>query len=584
MARTRSSYIPVGVASRGFAVIEPDGGEARASRGYVVGSPEQGVLPAAEVLDPEPLLSTETVDSNGTQRLLDNEIQALFFWEAGQDVFANPDKEFTGYAANGFWHTNGVPDPTHVPFQATWAAESDSVNRGVRGSFPPRLLVVATRLEVALFDADSLDLWMRFEIGTSAATGGKGKAMGNSIAIRDVAYANGVLVAATSQDVRVVEFAWDRASALGEVGSLWRSDAALSTPQGIVNRNNDDYLNTGPAAGADVAVTGSEFFCVAMRPYSYGKDLGDPNLRGALTVAVVGSDRGLTAITFGADWRTERSPITHRHTAQLAVGATWVVLDDGDGYSPYIGDGVTDWEAKNVYPGDKFFGDVSSSVVDGVVVEVDQISPGNRLVMDREYNVSLTDTAYVIRRDFGAVYLTPDMTLYVANGPNAIARNASKDWFWTESGTTPQNLFTPDPTVSLTWRGDVSRTRARSFRANDMARRGDVTFLATDIGVQSVSDVDLDELRLAAFTYSTQAATEYTADFRILEGTDTNVSAVVVDPETGNISVAVTDVESVVTEINPNIEQAFRYFDQVGRVRALVTFRNPLGPPDREVS
>jgi len=587
MARTRSSYIPVGVASRGAGIIAPDTAESRGSRGYAVDYPGSVVPPEdGVVLDPLPLLTSSSLDSNGTPRLLDDDIQALYFWEAAQDVFANPDKEFTGYAADGFWHTDGVPDPTHVPFQASWASESDSTNRGVQGSFPKRLLVVATRKDVVLLDADSLDVWMRFEIGPTAPTGGRGKAMGNIIEVRDVAYANGVLVAATNQDVRVVEFAWDRAASLGTTGNVWRSDASLVTPQGLVNRNNDNYLAEGPSVASDVAMVGTEFFSVAMQPYSYGKDRSGSSVRGALTVAVVGGNSGLNAITFGASWRTERAPITVRHAAVQLVSQTWAVIDDGDGdgYAPYIGDRVTNWEAKNIRPGDRFLGDVSSTVVDGIVLEVDQISPGNRLRMDREYDTSLSDTAYILARDYRAVLLTPDMTLYVADGPSAIARNASKDWFWADSGDSPQALFLPDPAASLIWRGDVSPTAAPSLVANDIVRRGDVTYLATDIGVHVASDEDLDGGRLATFRYATQAPLDYTAEFRILEGTDTNVSALAVDPETGNISVAVLGVGSVVTEINPGIEQAFRFFDQVGRIRALVAYRNPLGPPDKEVS
>ncbi|HSG27985.1 MAG TPA: hypothetical protein VLA34_05850, partial [Candidatus Krumholzibacterium sp.] len=274
--------------------------------------------------------------------------------------------------------------------------------------------------------------------------------------------------------------------------------------------------------------------------------------------------------------------------ALQVVAGSWATIDDGDGdnYTPYIGDSApTNWEAKGVLAGDKFYGNnLVFSPPTGLIQKVDQLVPGNKLILDRELVHPSGAGTYTISRDFGAVYLDQDMTLYVANGPNAIAKIATLDWFWADEATTPQALFVPDPSFSLVWRGDVSKTAATSFKANGLARRGNVTYLATDIGVHAISDDDLEQGRIARFTYSTEAVTEFEADFRILEGTDKNIAAIAVDPETGNISVAVTDFESVVTEINPNIEQAFRFFDQVGRIRSLVTYRNPKGPPDAEVS
>jgi hypothetical protein len=582
----------VGVASRGFGAVDPVGGTSRAARGYVGEYPE-GIEPDPPVvLDPIPLLSTDAFDSNGIPRLLDNDIQAMCFWNADQDVFANPDKEYTGYGADGFWYEDGELDPaapsapTPGQFKAPWAIEGEgsaTVNRGTLDRFPDRIFVVATRKEVAIFDADSLDVWMRFEIGVTPATAGKGKAFGNAdIVIRDIAYANGVILAATNKDVRLIEFGWDRATSTGEPGDIWSSGGTSLT-----QRNADDYLGTGPSVDPQLSAVGTEFFSVALRPYSYGKDNTPTTVRGALTVGVVGSNLGVTAITFGAAWRSSRQHITSLSECGLSVTGGWQVIDDGDGdgYSRFIGDTAgTNWRAKSVRAGDLFFVSGSGSGVTAVVTNVDQITPGNRLVMDREFSVGTSGSSYTIGRRIEAVYLDADLSVYVANGPNAISGNKTLDWFWADPSSTPSSLFVPDPTTGLVWRGSTAPTVATSYRANDLARRGSTTYMATDIGVHSVSDADLADERASGFTYSTTAVTEFEAEYRILQGSDQNAKAVAVDPETGNISVAVTDFESVVTEINPSIEQAFRFFDQVGRVRALVTYRNPDGPPDEEIS
>lgn len=588
MARTRNSYIPVGIASRGLAIIAPLAGEGRASRGYVGDYPGGVVPPDTSVLAPAALLSTTSLDSSGTPRLINNDIQSLWYWEAGQDVFANPDKEFSGYGATGFWYTNGVLDPTHLPFQASWASEAQSLTRGTLGRFPVRILIAATRGEVVIFDADTLDVWMRFEIGTVVPPANQGKFAGQpTTLIRSIAYADGVLLAATNEGLKAADFRRDRGFNLAATPSEYGESDTDPTVGGLAQRNVDSFIDYTALIPFTLYLLTTDCLDVSINTYSYGKDDAAATTRGSMTVAAVGSVEGVTALSFVST----TVPYAMRHSSSRILGG-WEVEDDldPDAFSPYFIDynfGATNWLSLGVRAGDRLVTDIGTT---HTIVKVEQAIPGSRLILTPEMPVTATGAAYTIWRGVSVVHVASDLTLYISDGPNAIAKSSTLNWFKTPGAASPQGLWTPATVggsfadCGMVWAADLSETAALSTQANDMARRGDITYLATDIGVAQASDDDLDGGRKATLLYSTTALTDYDAEYKILQGTETNVSAISVDPETGNITVAVTDFESVVTEINPNIEQAFRFYDNVGRVRALVAYRNPKGPPDVSVT
>jgi hypothetical protein len=183
--------------------------------------------------------------------------------------------------------------------------------------------------------------------------------------------------------------------------------------------------------------------------------------------------------------------------------------------------------------------------------------------------------SYQILRSVTAVLISPSLELYFANGSGSVGVVRSPDW-----STSPNTVFSDFRVAS----DNFSELTTTPEAINDLAKRGDDLLIATSLGVFVASDTDLNERRRAGFVYSTQAVAEPRATYRILEGSETNCAAVAVDPETGHILVAVTDRQSVVSEINPNIQQVFRFFDNVGQVKSLATYRNPSGPPDVQVS
>lgn len=569
MARRRSSYIPLGVVTRGLGTIQPSSGVNIASRGLIVDFP-YGIEPDTSVEDA--LLSTLRFDSNGTQRLLSDDITAVHFGYVGQELFANPDREYTGYAANGFWYTDGVIDPTHVPFKASWAVEGEGTATSVRGTldrFPKRLISVATFKEVALFDADTLDLWMRFLITPVAPPGAGPWAGGPSTQIRDVRFTNGFLVIATNEGLRIANFRRDVGVRLGAVQTV--ASGAL----GLVNRNSNVFLDELSTALPSRRITNNDCLCMDAGAFSTSSILPAPTTKGTRTVVAVGHPDGLTAVRL--DEPGEAYPTTVRHQARLTIANGWEVEDDADldNTSVYVVDDnfdATNWAGLGVQRGDVISLDTMG---DRVITRVENIQPGRRLSVTPELNLADTGASYEILRPVGAVLISPTLELYFANGAGALA--VVRDQVW---ATTPGTVFS-DLNVAG---NNVSELTAQPDRINALAKRGDLLLAATSLGVFVATDTDLDERRRAEFRYSTPAVVEVDATYKILEGTDANCEAISVDPETGNIQVAVTGANSVVSEINPNIEQVFRFFDNVGYVRALATFRNPWGPPDKEVS
>jgi hypothetical protein len=565
MPRTRSSYIPTGVITRGLGITRPSTGVNRASRGLILDDAFQQVV---SLPDPAPTLSTVRFDSNGTQRLLSDDITALHFAYVGQELFANPDREYTGYAADGFWYTDGVRDPTKVPFKASWAVEGEGSPTPVRSDldrFPERLIVCATLREVALFDADNADLWMRFVIGNVSPPGAGRLVGGPGTLIRDAVFTNGYLVIATNTGLRIADFRQDRGYRLGDAQS------AGSGTLGLVNRDSDTFLDETSSSAPGVLLQNSD--CLGMDAGAFSTSVlqAQPTTKNVRTVAACGHPDGITAVRL--DEPGGSPPSTVRHPAIISIATPWEAEDDSDidDTTPYFVDdnfGGTNFLGLGVQQGDRLIPD---TVSERRVTLVEGIQAGRRLSVSPELNLTDSGSSYQIARAVPALLISPELHLYFASGSGALAVVRDQAW-----ATTPGLVFS-DLNVAG---NNFSELAAIPETINDLARRGDLLLAATSLGVFVATDEDIDERRRAEFRYSTPAVTDVDATYKILEGTDANCAAISVDPETGNIQVAVTDVNSVVSDINPNIQQTFRFFDNVGRILALATFRNPVGPPD----
>lgn len=555
---SRGTTLGKSIVNRGI-MVDPFGGLGRATRGYGT----RGTPASALTIDPTPLLSTSQVDANGIQRLLSDNVLEVHYVEVYRSVFWHPDREYTGFAADGYWYTDGIVDPTHSPPRATWATEATTatIDCGTLDRFPRKILVVLTPLEVCIFDANDLTVWRRFRISRNSPPA-LGPVLGPPTAeLRSVSFRNGFLVVATDIGLRIVDFRRDFAYAYRS-GASYRSKLT-----GLQNRNNLTYMD-----GLPVLPTLSTNDCRDVSLENISVPSGTD--KRSFTLCAVATSLGFSGLVL--DRPGISAPQVKNETISRTFAIAWSVLDDGDGdsTSPYFVDLGSNWKGVEVSPGDVLITDAATT---HTIVSVDQIVPGSRLTLDPELPLTASGAGYLVRRGSSVVRVQPDGTLYLSNGVNRITHITNNSWYW---GVTPVflNLSTSQPTSTLS---------ATVEAMNDLfvTPSGDV-YAATSIGIFRATDQILEDGALAPFFYSSADVTEVDAQYKILVGAGRDCPAVAVDPETGNVIVSLNEVEgswvkkSVVTEINPTIQQAFRHFDRVGIVNSFAAYRNPSGPPD----
>jgi len=509
--------------------------------------------------------TTTTLDSNGVPRLINDDVRGVQFYAADTSTFANPDATFTGYAANGFFYVDGLPDPTHEPFKAGWASEGEGdgdENRSSVDAFPDRILVVTTPSEIVILDADTLDVWMRFVLGGSSMFG---TCLGLSGAeIRSAAFNNGVLAIATDAGVRLVDFRSDLCLVLGATTSS-RSNTGTD---GIAARNEDGVLDFSELAG-DVYLLSDEVLHVSIGTGAL--DITDPVVFGP--IVALGQNKGLSVLQVPA----LASPSVKQHPLVLS-GGNWRAVDDSDedGTTPYVyddtGDAQLAWSNRGVRAGDVL-------VLDGTQYTILGIDPvDDVLEVTPEIGSASSGLSYEIWRPVPVVRVEAGnpARLYLANGQQKILLADSDTWYAT--GGAEIDGWTPSSEcVSLP--EEVSALHDFVVSAS-----GDV-YLATDLGVfkATVDNFDQEGEPSAEYLYSA-GGTGLTATYEILESFS-DCRTLALDPETGHLAVCATDdLTSVLTEIDLSIHQAFRFEEYEAVIRALCGYRNTSGPPDEEVA
>jgi hypothetical protein len=515
-------------------------------------------------------ISPSTQDNEGITHLVGAEILDLRFVDVSRSAFDAPDSGYTGYAADGFWYTQGVLDPTHVPFKALWAQEGESdasINRGELDRFPSRIFIVTTASEVVLIDADTLDVWMRFVPFATATAFTYGAFLGDSAtAIRQAAFIAGFLVVATDAGLRIADFKNDRAFVLDESAG-WVSTETLDA-------RNDDGMLEGSTYPSNQIID-SDCLCVAVGTAGAGIS----GSTGGISLAAVGSEGGLTAVTLSSS--SVSSPQTTEHVSFLQANlGDWQAEDDGDGDSttPYLVDSSgAIWVDQGIRAGDHLVLTLSdgSTLLDVTVTDVTE----DRLTVTPEVDVAEYGSDHDASRPVPSVALLQGGGLVFASGHQLVARVNSSAWYdssidpWTGSG--GAKICITHESV-----GTIYRVRALGTGA----------FVATDLGVFYASDGQFTLSSNANFTSSefryAVSGGSVIPTYAVLQGSVTPCVDVVVDAETGHILVAATDGDDcVVTEIDPSIHRAFQFFDQDdfdGTVNCLLSYRNVSGPPDDE--
>lgn len=505
--------------------------------------------------------STSTLDSNGVQRVFHNTILDVRFIDVTAGRFAAPTRDFTGYAANGFWYEDGQPDVTqtyHTPFKAGWASEGEGDEyRGPHDSFPARVLLVTTPVEVVLLDADSLDVWMRFALSSGEDVGVVyGTCLGLVTAsVYSADLLDGVLVIATDQGVRIADFRTDTCYILGESESFRGS--------GIISRNVDDGIDID----FGVTVTGDVSTHVSMGIGPLESGTFGP-------IAAIGHPGGLTALKLidGVPW-ARKHPF-------VQTGGAWLAFDDldGDETTPYFFDtgnsAETEWVNAGVRRGDVLV------LVDGdhTIESIDTLN--NVLVVTPEIDSSLIGDDYSIRRPVPVTLVTGGGKLYFGNGEQQVMHVADLV-AWCSQVDDPEGAVLDVWTPS---QGSVQLSSSTGLLQGITLLAGDL-YAATEIGVFRcpADDFTRPGSPSAEHLYSASDA-ETAATYPILASGFGDCRAIAVDPETGHLGVASTDgVTAVLTEIDVSIQQAFRY-ESYDAIYSLCTYRNLQGPPDVEVS
>lgn len=553
-SRTRNSFIPSLVASRGATALADDIGLARALRGYM--SRGAGGLAPPEPTEPAAALSPVALDSEGTPRLLSARITSVFFRDCSGDAFFHPHATtYEGYASDGLWYEAGQLKPTHLPFEATWASEAQSVHRGGRSSCPPRVLVVATRREVCILDADTLDVWLRVVPAISGLTS-QGTALGlPGVEVRRATFVEGLLFVATNQGLKTLDLRRDAVATYG---------ASSFQAAGIVSRNTEGILDVAPLPATSELLASD---CLDVDATPYAPTLSDAEGRDPAVIVAVGHPAGMTALTFRLPW-SATSPATFQHPAHLNVSGAWASTPDGE--LTDLAGPATNWEALSVRAGDTVVTDAPST---HQVSALRQVVPGQSLVLLPALTLGASGSAYLISRPVPKVRVTSSAKLVVADGTSGIAHAGTKDWFWLDESLTPQELF-PSVGVSLAWRGPSVRTAGSSLFVRDLLLDGDRILLAAGRSVFGLLLEELIQGRIAEGIYG-PSDESVPSRFPILPDTCTEVLALEVDLETGNrvISCRTGPSAGVVLEVDVPTQRAFRVFDRVGVVLSLATYR-----------
>lgn len=258
-----------------------------------------------------PEFNPGSFDVEGHPHFTGEQFFHAFYYNATQDPWHVPTQNnFTGYARNGKRYTNGSEDAG--PVWAPWATESSSNHRSSRADFPLHVLIVTGKYEVVIFDLDSysgavnsLKVWMRFYWDdTNYMCLGQG-----ALSVRDVKFANGVLIAASQYDsspamnggIFTIDFKANGQS----VFHVMRSDKTYNAVVGktIVNRNgtglwNDlsvTYIDSESIYRLEIRTEGTDTLYVG----HVGEETPDPQITKLVDNAFVerflcaGDDRGV---------------------------------------------------------------------------------------------------------------------------------------------------------------------------------------------------------------------------------------------------------------------------------------------------
>ena len=141
-----------------------------------------------------------------------------------------------------------------------WYRELSSEYRGSIRAFPNETYIVSDRSGVSIIDKDSLDLWMRFQIGAGYAL---------ESAALDIAAKDGCIYIATTRGLVIIDFDNNRVWKIDEVGVYYRMSIGRRNEYGTWFLETASHkLASNALQCVDFGTNGGDFFVVV--GHSYG--------------------------------------------------------------------------------------------------------------------------------------------------------------------------------------------------------------------------------------------------------------------------------------------------------------------------
>ena len=569
-------------------------------------------------------INKTTLDSNGNNRVLSDDVRDIQFVDLTSTTFYSPDSIYTGYAASGQYYVNGVPENASSsghPGTASWASESFATNiKGDSNRFPDRILILTTAHgEICILDADSLTLWMRIGQGAGSSiidAGDKSTWTSYQSSFRGVMhFSNGILIfknaTPASAGLYIFNFRDDVI--------VYSNDTVTYYKNGISNRMTVDPLNastweTSSSVHAS-ASTGKLLISFILDLHSASP--------GSRSLAALGHETGFTGINLRSktntsggitttlpEFRISRNTISQSHALTFSSdtitlfdrfyltedpsGTPWNWIDGTNGPTLPTSNNGKIRKGDLVVIGSKRF----------YVLEPGDGATGNLLFARDSMSSSDVTTltalsAYTVSRPIPLIRVLDSGDLIFLDGTSSL-RKLGDEW-WNSSSTVVH--FT-DYGVAIPPSGNVYDTNM----IKDIAVDGDNVYLAItgESGSAGISYPKALHVFHSSIPSTTADLTTNSFSSKFSSITlgvnnpgDIEIHCISLDPESGHLFTSITrsGTEHGILEVDPSTDLVVKSglslasgadidssYTSTSPVHCIAGLRNPSGPPEVEVT
>ena len=510
-----------------------------------------------------PDIATTTNDSGGVQRLKSNVILFSKFIDVSISSFANPGTDFFGYASDGFYREGGVAvvsPATGQPAKSSWATEAEhtsvTTDRNLEDAFPQKIFVILTSSDLVILNANTLTVWMRFDLASASAIAGHYFLGGSTTTLLDADFDGGVLCitqtdsgTASSNGMIVADFRRDE---LFRVTGNSTSANGIKSPKTISQRN---------AAGAWSGTSSISSLSLVESTCNNVSMLTSQNQ----TYVALSHDSGISLVRIQPGNSGYAIAAESRQLFQKSyTGVDYEAVDDfdGDALTPtFKAANNSAWVSDGIRAGDIL-------VISSTRYKISEV--GTNLTLEDEIAASLSvsgGTYQIIRSVPRLVFQTLSSLLY-ANGKGFVTQQQDQTYQTTANNIEPWE--TPDYTAP-----------APSASVYSFVVRGGSLYVGTDVGIYRVDLTDQSSGLPSSLDYS---ASSGEGSYKVLSHNKT--TALSVDPESGHLIIAThSGSASEVIDLDvENLHQVVKRTTSDQEIKSMASYKNPDGPPSVSVS